>query len=196
MTSAIPSDCNPTTNTGVWAGEYTTFTGVVSGNNYQFSSSTSTDWLVVTNTSNVVLASGTTPVSLSAGFTGDVRVHVSTNSSCGTQNAGRNISATRTGCPPNPCAGAINIPSVPVTNQALVCGSSNNLNSGNSSVCGGASSNYMGGNEAIYTFTPTVSGTYTISYSGQTWSAIWVHSGDCPASGGTCVGSVGNSANS
>lgn len=96
--------------------------------------------------------------------------------------------------PPTPCSGAINIPTVPVTNQAVVCGSSNDLNSGNVSICGGASNSYVGGNEAVYTFTPTETGVYSISYSGQTWSAIWVHSNACPSAGGTCVGSVGSSA--
>jgi hypothetical protein len=121
-------------------------------------------------------------------------VHVAAVNSSWQFNGSRSSSGCTT--PSNPCAGAINISSVPVTNQALVCGSSNNLNSGNSNVCGGATGNYMGGNEAIYTFTPSVSGSYTISYSGQTWSAIWVHSGACPALGGTCVGSAGGSGNS
>ncbi len=97
----------------------------------------------------------------------------------------------------SPCAAAINIPSAPVTNQAVVCTSTalpGNLNATNVPTdCGGASNNYKGGQEALYTFTPTTSGTYTISYSGQTWSAIFIYSNACPASGGTCVGSAGGS---
>ncbi len=100
--------------------------------------------------------------------------------------------------PADPCAEAINIPSAPVTNQSLVCTGTalpGNLNATNvPTACGGASNSYKGGQEALYTFTPTTTGLYTISYSGQTWSAIFVYSGSCPASGGTCVGSVGSSA--
>ena len=96
--------------------------------------------------------------------------------------------------PPNPCAAAINIPSLPVNNQSVVCSSSDNLNSSNVPACGGASTNYMGGNEALYTITPSTSGPYTISYNGVTWSSIWVWANACPASGGTCVGSVSSSA--
>ena len=104
---------------------------------------------------------------------------------------------TNNGCgsaPPNPCAAAINITSLPVNNQSVVCSSSNNLNSSNVPACGGASTSYMGGNEALYTITPSTSGPYTISYNGVTWSSIWVWANACPASGGTCVGSVSSSA--
>jgi hypothetical protein len=96
----------------------------------------------------------------------------------------------------DPCSEAIVISSVPVTNQAVVCTVAalpGNLNETNvPTACGGASNYYKGGQESLYTFTPTVSGNYTISYSGQTWSAIFVYSGACPASGGTCIGSVGS----
>jgi hypothetical protein len=100
------------------------------------------------------------------------------------------------------CAGAcpINIPSVPVTNQSLICNPNalpGALNATNvTSICGTATTNYMGGQDAIYTFTPSTSGDYTISYNGQTWSSIFVYSDACPASGGICVGSVGTSASS
>jgi hypothetical protein len=95
-----------------------------------------------------------------------------------------------------PCGSAINIPSAPVTNQALSCNTTavpGALNATNvPTACGGASNNYKGGQDAIYTFTPSTTGSYTISYTGVTYSAIFVYSGACPASGGTCVGSVGS----
>jgi hypothetical protein len=93
------------------------------------------------------------------------------------------------------CDGAINIPSVPVNAQPLVCQSSNLLSATSvPAVCGTASNSYKGGNEALYTFTPTVTGSYIISIAGQTWTSIFVYSGACPASGGTCVASIGTSA--
>ncbi|MFM9951435.1 MAG: hypothetical protein ACKV1O_26105, partial [Saprospiraceae bacterium] len=64
------------------------------------------------------------------------------------------VSAGATTCP-----NAINIPSVPVTNQSLVCGGGNDLSSTTvAAACGGASNSYKGGNEALYTFTPTTTG--------------------------------------
>lgn len=91
------------------------------------------------------------------------------------------------------CGSATNIPSVPVTSQALVCGAANDLSSTTvPTACGGASNNYKGGQEALYTFTPSTTGTYTVSVAGQTWTGIFVYAG-CPSSGGTCIGSVGSS---
>ena len=108
------------------------------------------------------------------------------------------LNITRNAPPPNPCASAINIPSVPVTNQALVCNATavpGALNATNvPTACGAASNFYKGGQDAIYTFTPTASGNHTITYNGVTYSSIFVYSGACPASGGTCVGSVGTAA--
>jgi hypothetical protein len=95
------------------------------------------------------------------------------------------------------CNGAINIPSAPVVNQALACQASNQLNSTTvPATCGAASNSYKGGIEALYTFTPTSTGTYNISISGQTWTSIFVYADACPTAGGTCVASVGTSASS
>jgi hypothetical protein len=89
----------------------------------------------------------------------------------------------------------INIPSIPVTDQALVCGD-NNLNSTNvpGTLCvSNGSASYKNGNEALYTFTTTVAGDYTISYTGQTWTAIIVYD-DCPLeTGANCVSSAAGS---
>ncbi|MCB0766382.1 MAG: hypothetical protein KDB95_04150, partial [Flavobacteriales bacterium] len=96
------------------------------------------------------------------------------------------------------CNGAINIPSIPVSNQSLVCSTAalpGLLNATNvPTVCGAASNNYKGGQEALYTYTATATGLQNITYSGQAWSAIFVYSGACPTNGGVCVGSVGSSA--
>lgn len=96
------------------------------------------------------------------------------------------------------CAGAItlNPASLPITNQALVCGGANDLNSTNvpGALCGtGDIDSYKNGNEALYTLTPTTTGLYNVSVSGQTWSSVQVWAG-CPTSGGTCIYGDGNSA--
>jgi hypothetical protein len=74
--------------------------------------------------------------------------------------------------------------------QALVCGTSNDVTSSNTANCGNG--NYRGGLEALYVFTPNTSGPWNISYSGETWSGIFVYAG-CPTSGGTCVANITSS---
>jgi hypothetical protein len=90
---------------------------------------------------------------------------------------------------------AVNIPSLPVSNVAASCHASNQITAANiQGVCGAASTLYLGGNEALHTVTPTVSGSYTITYTGQTWTSIWVYSSACPTqTGSVCVGSVSSS---
>lgn len=95
------------------------------------------------------------------------------------------------------CAGAItlNPASLPITNQALVCGGTNDLNSTNvpGPLCGtGDIDSYKNGNEALYTLTPITTGLYNVTVSGQTWSSVQVWAG-CPTSGGTCIYGDGNS---
>ena len=92
------------------------------------------------------------------------------------------------------CASAINITSqLPIFSMALTCGTTNDLSATTvPTACGGATNAYKGGNEALYYFTAPSTGSYTISYSGQSWTSIFVYEG-CPTSGGTCVNSIGNS---
>jgi hypothetical protein len=90
------------------------------------------------------------------------------------------------------CAGAIAVPAAPTFpfTQSISCGATNDITSANSNPCGFA--NYLGGNEAVYVWTPAnnyVSG--SISFTGATWSGIFVYQG-CPTSGGTCVGAIGD----
>jgi len=92
------------------------------------------------------------------------------------------------------CDGAINIPSVPVTDQAMVCTSEAlpgllNATTVPVAACGGASNNYKGGQEGLYSYTAIATGDYTISYSGVDYTGIFVYSGACPTNGGVCVGS-------
>ena len=81
------------------------------------------------------------------------------------------------------CANAIviNPASLPITNQALVCGTQDNLNDVTvpGLLCGGGSPLYKNGKEALYKFTPTISGSYELSFMGQGWSAAMVYIG-CP----------------
>ena len=98
--------------------------------------------------------------------------------------AGTQLSATT-------CAQAVVVSSLPYS-AAVVCSGANDITSTNAAVCAPASSLYYGGQEALLTYTPSVSGDVTIDYSGQTWTGIMVYSG-CPTSGGACVGGISSS---
>lgn len=84
-----------------YAGEYANV-NIVSGKQYTFTSSVTTDYITITNQGGTaVLASGVTPVTWISNFAGVIRYHINTNSSCGTQNTSRVRSitcATPTGC--------------------------------------------------------------------------------------------------
>ncbi len=101
----------------------------------------------------------------------------------------KNASAALTACGDQVVLSAA---SLPITNQALVCGTSNDITAADSTVCGSAS--YKGGLESLYSLTPTASGEYTISITGQTYTGIFVYSG-CPTAGGACVGNATSGTN-
>jgi len=81
-----------------YAGQYNTIYSVVSGRMYRFRSSVATDYLTLTDGSNNVLAHGVTPLTWTATFSGDVRLHVHTNSSCGTASTCRATYVQCTSC--------------------------------------------------------------------------------------------------
>lgn len=92
------------------------------------------------------------------------------------------------------CDLAIPITTGSITNQLLVCGNENLLNSttvGTFCTTDANSSSeiptgYGNGKEATYTYKPGSDGTVTITVSDITWAAIFVYNG-CPTAGGTCV---------
>ncbi len=66
--------------------------------------------------------------------------------------------------------------------NTLVCSGTNDI----SGISGCGSTNYQGGDEALITYTPLVTGTMTLDYVGITWTGIFVWD-DCPTTG-NCVG--------
>ncbi len=90
------------------------------------------------------------------------------------------------------CAAA-SVVVLPVTNQSLVCGAANDVTAAMGTSCPGVvlsgtgSTSYLGGTEAMYTFTPAGTGSITITLnSTQTWTSIWLFNG-CPTSGACAV---------
>ena len=73
-----------------FAGEYSNV-NVLTNKQYTFSSSVSTDFITITNaTGTTILASGLTPLNWSSTtYSGVVRYHINSNSSCGTQASNR-----------------------------------------------------------------------------------------------------------
>jgi len=92
------------------------------------------------------------------------------------------------------CVGAAVIPSgqtFPSGAIALTCGA-NDMTSANTTACG--SGLYKGGNEAVFVYTPAGNvSNFTVSYTGQTWTGIFIYQG-CPTSGGTCLTNITSSA--
>lgn len=98
-----------------------------------------------------------------------------------------------------PNATLISSSSLPITNQAIVCGTTNDISSTSivsTATGGGLSTSYLGGTESLYTFTPTNSGVYNMSMTGQTWSQIAFFNG-CPTTAGTsCIAAVNSTGSS
>ncbi|MBP6039112.1 MAG: gliding motility-associated C-terminal domain-containing protein [Flavobacterium sp.] len=96
-----------------------------------------------------------------------------------------------------PNATVISPSSLPLNNATIVCGTTNDITSttvATSALTGGCSSTlYYGGLESLYSFTPTATGMYSLSISGQTYTQISVFNG-CPTTAGTtCVAGVADS---
>ena len=178
--------------------EYSTITGVVAGASYTVTSSCG-GYITVRHTTfnGTLVAQGSAPLTFTATVAGTYFLHFNTSAACGTATLCCTTTIACTSCSITPPAGACtaaSIPSLPVSGQPVACHGSDLISAAYvSSLCGTASTVYLGGAEALYTVTPTTTGSYAINYAGQNWSSIWVFSGACPASGGTCVGSVSSS---
>jgi hypothetical protein len=102
--SAVINSCSSgTISTCNYASEYSSLTFNTIGT-YTFNSSVPTDYLTLTTTASVVIASGYAPLVTSIPIVGAYRLHVSTNAACGTQNVCRVTTyacgavSTATGC--------------------------------------------------------------------------------------------------
>lgn len=95
-------------------------------------------------------------------------------------------------CPGSLGTGVTNIPSLPYSALgATTCGAVNDITSVNvTNICG--SSSYYGGEDAVYTFTPTTTGVVTITQSNTSGSVGMMLYSGCPFSG-TCVADAQNS---
>lgn len=95
---------------------------------------------------------------------------------------------------PAPCNSATVVTGALPQTVSLNCPGTNLITSANYLACG--SSLYVGGQEAVVSYTPPTTGSYNFAYTGQTYTGIFVYSG-CPlVAGSTCVTNVTGSGSS
>ena len=79
--------------TDQYAGDYNVTTGYIDGSTCTYASSEGTDFITLRNaTSNIIIATGTTPLSITYDaltMSQFIEMHININSSCGTQNTNR-----------------------------------------------------------------------------------------------------------
>ncbi len=95
-------------------------------------------------------------------------------------------------CPASLGAGVVAVPSLPYSAAGnTTCGKGNDITSVNvTNICGSAS--YYGGEDVVYTFTPTVTGVVTIIQSNTSGTVGFMLYDNCPYTG-NCVANAQNS---
>ena len=95
MTTATFTTCN-------YAGEYTTMTSAVAGNQYSFQSSIATDYLTIREGTpdGAVIGYGMTPVTVTATAGGNIYIHISADEDCSPQSSCRTTSVSCASCAP------------------------------------------------------------------------------------------------
>ncbi|MDA3819204.1 MAG: T9SS type A sorting domain-containing protein [Candidatus Delongbacteria bacterium] len=195
-TTAYGSATAPTNNTEIqitscnYAGDYSEISSVVSGQTYQFRSNIGTDWLSLTNTSNTCLTYGTTPITWVATFSGDVRLHIHTNSACGTDASCHETYIQCTSCSPpaDPCASVISI-------AGCGAGSTKTYTGGGTGVWNQSSSSDCGftclGEEQIYSFVAPETGTYNLEVTAADGFVDYMwQANSCAETGWTCIDDI------
>lgn len=98
-------------------------------------------------------------------------------------------------CPGNLGGGTVNVPALPyASGPGTTCGSGNDLTSSNVIACG--STFYFGGEDRVWIFTPSITGTVSINLTSTgTWNGLMLYQG-CPLNGqgGSCVATSQSSA--
>lgn len=181
-----------------WAGEYNTY-NVTAGQQYEWSLCPADGAIVGVANSQLTLTDNVTNTLIcysdnvcgnhakilwTATFTGVVRVYIH-SFNCTASSVGHTVRwrcVTCTSLPGSTCANAVNIASVPFSqNGQTTCGFGNDYNSSNACF-----SVYMDGDDFVYSYTPTTNQCINIALTGtSTWTGVFVTNG-CP-SVGTCV---------
>lgn len=104
--------------TNAYAGEYS-LVNVIADRQYTFTTSVTTDFITITNSSNVILASGTVPLVWNSGtFAGVIRYYTHLNANCGEQNANR-VKAIQCATISNTCGLPTNLAVSNITSNSI-----------------------------------------------------------------------------
>lgn len=199
------------TTTNIGGGTYKTFTAVA-GNTYYFSfcsadggSSTYDTQISINNNLGATVAGGYNDdfcgvqsyVAWTCVTAGTYRVLVNLYNCASTPNLGNlayKFSPALT-CPGNLGGGTVNVPALPYASGAgTTCGNGNDLTASNVIACG--STFYFGGEDRVWIFTPSITGTVSINLTSTgTWNGLMLYQG-CPLNGqgGSCISTSQSSA--
>jgi len=193
--ATAPTDNTPVTITTVqYESEYNTISNVVAGETYQSSSDCGSYITVRRGTyDGTVVAHGWSPLSWTATVSGTYYIHYNTDAACGTASNSCTTTITCTSCGGAVCSNCSNphlIPSgttFPFVHSGTTCGACNNYSS--SDAC---ASNYLGGEEYVYEYTPSSNVNISVDLTTDaSWVGVIVTQG-CPDVG-TCVGTPATS---
>ncbi len=189
--AAAPTTPTPVTiTTCMYAGEYNTVTGCVAGRDYTFTATGGSGNYITIRQGTVngtVLGAGTSPLTVTCTANGNLYVHVNTNASCGTDASCHTTTVACSSCtgPADPCSSI----------TPLTCGTATTVTLSGAGAWASNPCWSSPGQEKIYSFTPTASGTATLVVT-ATNSGAWVDynfkaaSGGCSNSGWTCISDI------
>ncbi|MDQ3100194.1 MAG: hypothetical protein M3R08_02295, partial [Bacteroidota bacterium] len=166
-----------------WAGSYSKV-ALVAGELYTFTSGTTDHITIANDDGTVALAYATTPISYIPTVTGTYRFYSHTNFVCGVQTVDRNRTITCS-IAPAPCTSA---------SPLNACGVSQTVTLSGIGVMDPNCGSSAPGNEKIYTYTPTETGTHHLlltAVSNSTLNFYWkLASDNCTATGWNCIGTA------
>ncbi|MBK9146308.1 MAG: thrombospondin type 3 repeat-containing protein [Flavobacteriales bacterium] len=187
-TGAVTPTCNGLANDVAlgcgYNGEYTTL-NLTAGTTYTFTSSVATDWITISNGAGTVgLAWGLGPVNYTPTTTTTYRFWTHTSSACGALGSCRQRRVQCTAPVVDPCT-------VPVAAAACGTTQSPGFSGGGFGWSPGSCGFGTPGAERLYTYTPPVTGNYSITVTAATggyvdyfWKPV---SAGCSATGWNCI---------
>lgn len=187
-----PTNNSPTTiTTCAFGGEYSTINSAVAGRTYLFSATGGAgNFLTIRQGTpgGTVLGFGFSPVSVTCTVSGPLYLHYNTTAACGTDGSCHTGVIQCTSClgAPDPCTSISSISCATPTTANLIGAGLWSV-----TACGFSTP----GSEKVYSFTPAVTGTYSLQVNttnsgGYIDYYYKVASGGCSSSGWTCIDDI------
>jgi HYR domain. len=188
--TAPTNDVPVTITTCAFAGEYSTINSCVAGSTYRFNATGGSGNYVTVRQGTpggTLLGHGFPPIDVVCTVSGPLYLHYNLNPACGTESACRTGTVQCISCVgANPCSSIANINCNTATSVTL-----SGSGAWNTTACGFSTP----GNEKIYSFTPTTTGTHDLQVT-STNSGGYIDyffkaaSGGCNSSGWTCIDDI------